>query len=74
MGGGVMDPILCYGPTQVYTYLRRKLSRSQSGGVRVQYTPVYTNVYLDPLPLRHSAAYLTSSPRRRSPRDGNATT
>ena len=76
MGWGGHEPPLCYGSTQSSTYLRRKLSRSQSGGARAQYTPVHTNVYLDPLPLRHSGTSLASpSPlHRRSPRGGNATT
>ena len=50
MGGEVMEPILCHGSTQVYTYLQRELGRSQLGGAGEQYTLVHTTVYLAPSP------------------------
>ena len=76
MVGEVMNPILCYGSTQVYTYLQRKLSRSQSGGAGEQYTLVHTTVYLAPSPSATLAPLLPPPPplHRGSPRGGNATT
>ena len=76
MGGEFMNPILCYGSTQVYTYLQRKLGRSQSGGAGEQYTLVHTTVYLAPSPSATLAPLLPPPPplHRGSPRGGNATT
>ena len=73
MGGEVMEPILCHGSTQVYTYLQRELGRSPLGGAGEQYTLVHTTVYLAPSP---SATLAPPSPpflHRGSPRGGNAT-
>ena len=62
MGGEVMKPILCHGSTQVYTYLQRKLGRSQSGGAGEQYTLVHTTVYLAPSPSATLALLLPPPP------------
>ena len=75
MGGEVMEPILCHGSTQVYTYLQRELGRSQLGGAGEQYTLVQHHCVPGSLPLRHAG---TTPPfpslHRGSPRGGNATT
>ena len=72
MVGEVMNPSLYYGATQVYTYLQRKLSRSQSGGAGEQYTLVHTTVYLAPSPSATLAFLLSPPPPLQGvPRGGN---
>ena len=59
----VMEPILCHGSTQVYTYLQRELGRSQLGGAGEQYTLVQHHCVPGSLPLRHAGTTLPLPPQ-----------